>query len=431
MALATDTIPVPETRRATLRLPVGDIVVLLGVVVFGTNILEVTLRGGPLGQLVGPIYMLTYGLGFLFAALSGAIPRALLANPLLAVLLFLPLLSALWSVDPNMTLFRTLMLMGSSAFGLFIGWHYDRTRLIRLLGIGVSINLAICAFLIVTVPSIGIDHTDAWGGTWIGAYMHKNGFGAGVGVAMLVLFYAIATSKGALRLGFLLFFALACVLLIGSRSATSLVVALIGLLLAGLFRAWQTARGLTLASLLAVLFFGPLLVILLSQQDLAALVFDGLEKDATASGRTDIWQLVWPYMMDRFWLGYGYGSFWQPGFPWFNQLQARLYYAPFYSHNGIVELWIAGGAVSVGIAIYVFLSAVLKSTVLALRERHEPAAAFALVFFVSFAFRNITEASLLQANDFIWILFVALLLSIAKNVSFRFKSTSLERDLNG
>lgn len=431
MALATDTISASEIQRATLRLPVGDFVVLLGIVVFGTNILEVTLRAGPLGQLVGPIYMLTYGLGFLFAALSGAIPRALLANPMLAVLLFLPLLSALWSVDPNMSLFRTFMLMGSSAFGLFIGWHYDRTRLIRLLGIGVSINLAICAFLIVAVPSIGIDNTDAWGGTWVGAYMHKNGFGAGVGVAMLVLFYAIATSKGVLRLGFLMFFALAGVLLIGSRSATALVVALIGLLLASIFRAWQAARGLTLACLLAVLLFGPLLALLLFQQDLAALVFDGLEKDATVSGRTDIWQLVWPYMMDRFWLGYGYGSFWQPGFPWFNQLQARLFYAPFYSHNGIVELWIAGGAVSVAIAIYVFLSAILKSAVLALREMREPAAAFALVFFVSFAFRNITEASLLQANDFLWVLFVALFLSTTKAVSFSFKPTSAECDLNG
>jgi len=423
VAIATDTIPAPEVQRAALRLPIADIVVILGVVVFGTNLLEVTLRPGPLGQFVGPIYMLTYGIGFLFAVLSGAVPRAMLANPLLAVLIMLPLVSALWSVDPNMTLFRTLMLLGTSAFGLFIGWHYERTRLIRLLGIGVSVNLAISAFLIVAVPSIGIDNTEAWGGTWVGAYMHKNGFGAAVGVAMLVLFYAISTSRGLLRLAFLVFFALAAVLLVGSRSATALVVALIGLLLAAFFRAWQSARGLTLASLLAVVIFAPLLALLLSQQDLVALLFDGLEKDATVSGRTDIWQLVWPYMMDRFWLGYGYGSFWQPGFPWFNQLQARLFYAPFYSHNGIVELWIAGGALAVGIAVYVFLTALAKSAVLALREARSPAAAFALVFFVSFAFRNITEASLLQANDLLWLLFVALLVSISKSVTFSFKTT--------
>ncbi len=422
MAIATDTLPTPDVQRAALRLPIADIVVILGVVVFGTNLLEVTLRPGPLAQFVGPIYMLTYGIGFVFAVLSGAVPRAMLANPLLAVLIMLPLVSALWSVDPNMTLFRTLMLLGTSAFGLFIGWHYDRTRLIRLLGIGVSINLAISALFIVAVPSIGIDNSEAWGGTWVGAFMHKNGFGAAVGVAMLILFYAIATSRGLLRLAFLFFFALAAVLLVGSRSATALVVALIGLLLAAFFRAWQSARGLTFASLLAVVIFAPLLALLLSQQDLAALLFDGLEKDATVSGRTDIWQLVWPYMMDRFWLGYGYGSFWQPGFPWFNQLQARLFYAPFYSHNGLVELWIAGGALTAGLAVYVFLTALAKSSVLALREARSPAADFALVFFVSFALRNITEASLLQANDLLWLLFVALLVSISKSVTFSFKT---------
>jgi O-antigen ligase len=421
VALATDRIPPSTGSAATLRLPVGDLVVLFGILVFGTNILEVTMRGGALAQLVGPLYMLAYLLGFLFVALSGAVPRALFANPLLAVLIFLPTLSALWSVDPGMTHFRNLMLLGTTAFGLFIGWHYDRTRLIRLLGIGVSINLAISAFLIVAVPSIGIDSSLAWGGTWIGAYMHKNGFGAAVGVALLILFYAIAVSSGVWRLAFLAFFALGCVLLVGSRSATALVVAIIGIMLALWFRAWQAARGLTLATLLAALLFAPLLAVLLAQQDLAALLFDGLEKDATVSGRTDIWRLVWPYIMDRFWLGYGYGSFWQPGFPWFNQLQARLFYAPFYSHNGIVELWIGGGALAVGIAILVFLKALGKSAILALGDPRAADAAFPFVFFVSFALRNITEASLLQGNDLLWVLFVALLVSTSKSVVIRLR----------
>ncbi len=124
-------------------------------------------------------------------------------------------------------------------------------------------------------------------------------------------------------------------LLLGSRSATALVVAIIGLTLASLLILWQRARGLSIAILLAAALFLPLLAIVLVQQDVVGLVLSGLQKDLTAHGRTDIWRLVWPYINDRFWLGYGYGSFWQPGFPWFNQIQARLYYAPHYSHNGV------------------------------------------------------------------------------------------------
>lgn len=424
MAVATDTQLATSRTVATLRLPLADLIVLAGIVIFGTNVLEVTLRGGSMEQFIGYAYMAFYLVFFALVFISGAVPKALLRNPVLAVLLFLPLLSIFWSVDPATTRFRTFLLLGTSAFGLFIGWHYDRTRLVRLLAIGVSLNMLLSAAFIVAVPSIGIDQTDAWGGTWVGAFNHKNGLGAAAGVALLILFYAIATNSGPLRLGFLAGFALAAVLVVGSKSATSLVVAIIGLLLAIGFQLWRRAPGLALTTLLATLLFLPLAAFLLGQQDVLGVLFDALEKDMTVHGRTDIWRLVWPYITDRFWLGYGFGSFWQPGFPWFTQMQARLHYTPFYSHNGVVEIWIAGGAVTVALAFAVYLGALVKSAIVALRETTAPDAAFAFVFLVCFAFRNITESSLLQPNDLLWLLFVALVVSTSKSVVFSLKSAT-------
>lgn len=421
MALATDTPLATTSAPTTLRLPVADVIVLAGVVIFGTNVLEVNLRGGAMEQFIGYAYLAFYLAFFGLVFISGAVPRALLRNPVLAVLLFLPLVSVLWSVDPATTRFRTLLLLGTSAFGLFIGWHYDRTKLIRLLAVGVSFNMLLSTFFIVAMPSIGIDQTTAWGGTWVGAFNHKNGLGAAAGVALLVLFYAIATTSGPLRLGFLAGFTLAAVLVVGSKSATSLVVAIIGLSLACGFQLWRRAPGLTLSTVFAALLFLPLLAFLLTQQDLMALLFDALEKDMTVHGRTDIWRLVWPYITDRFWLGYGFGSFWQPGFPWFSQMQARLYYTPFYSHNGIVEIWIAGGALTVALTIAVYLSALVKSAIMAVRETATADASFAFVFLVCFAFRNITESSLLQPNDLLWLVFVALVVSTTKSVVFSLK----------
>ncbi len=405
---------------ASLRLPVADLVVIAGVVVFGTDLLEVTLRGGPLERFVGMTYMACYAAGLVLAVLSRAVPQALLRQPLLALLFLLPLASALWSVDADMTLLRTLMLLGTSAFGLFVGWHYERHRLIRLLAIGVSVNLCVSAFMIVAVPSIGIDNTAAWTGTWVGAFMHKNGLGAAVGVAIVILCYAIPTSTGALRLVFAMMLGLAAVLLLGSRSATALVVTIVALLLILGFWLWRSAPGLVVATLLASALAVPLLVVIFAGQSEAvfALLLDSLEKDVTVHGRTEIWALVWPYVTDRFWLGYGYGSFWQPGFPWFGQLQARLNYAPHYSHNGLVELWIAGGVLTVSTAMLVYLGALAKAALLAVRERTQLDAAFAFVFLVSFALRNLTEASLLQGNDFLWLTFVAVVVATTKSVTF-------------
>ncbi len=422
MALATDSLLATQPDKASLRLPVADLVVLFGVVIFGTNILEASLRGGPREAFIGYGYMACYAAGMLMAVLSGAVPKALLRNPLLTILLLVPLASMLWTVDRGMTQFRTLMLVGTSAFGLFIGWHYDRDAIVRLLAIGVSLNLLLSLVLIFAVPSMGIDQTAAWGGTWTGAFMHKNGLGAATGVAMLILFYAIASATGLLRLAFVGAFALAAVLLVGSKSATSLVVAIVGLLLACGFHFWRRAPGLTLTAILAVLICLPFMALLLAQQDMVSLLLDSLEKDATVHGRTDIWFLVWPYIMDRFWLGYGFGSFWQPGFPWFSQIQARLHYTPFYSHNGVVELWIAGGALTVGLTVIVYLTTLAKGTVAAIRETGSPTAPFAVVFLVCFALRNITESSLLQPNDFLWLLFVATVVATSKSVVFSLRA---------
>lgn len=430
MALATSSYPIAVRTPVSLRLPIADLLVILGVVVFGTNILEVTLRGGSLERFIGIVYMGCYAAGLVLAMLSRALPQVLVRQPLLACLLILPLLSALWSVDRDMTLVRTMMLLGTSFFGLFIGWHYERTYLIRLLAIGVSLNLCISAALIVAVPSIGIDSTAAWAGTWVGAYMHKNGLGAAVGIAMLILFYAVATSGGIVRLGFLAMFALGAVLLVGSRSATALVVTILALLLALGFSLWRRAPGLVVTVLFAAAVFLPVLALLaIGQSDLVVhALLDLLEKDVTVHGRTDIWHLVWPYILDRFWLGYGYGSFWQPGFPWFSLIQARLHYAPHYSHNGVIELWIAGGAVTVLVALLVYLAALAKSLILAIRDRSAPDAAFAFVFLISFALRNVTEASLLQSNDFLWLLFVALVVSTAKSVAFGRRTAAVGPD---
>jgi exopolysaccharide production protein ExoQ len=431
VALATDSRFVTTAASATLRLPVADLIVVAGIIIFGTNVLEVTLRGGPMEQFIGYTYMGFYIAFFTLAILSGAVPKALLRSPLLMVLLCLPLLSMLWSVDPGMTRFRTLLLIGTSAFGLFIGWYYDGKRLVRLLAIGVSVNMVLSAVFIVAIPSFGIDQTAAWAGTWKGAFNHKNGLGAAAGLGLLILFYAIATTNGLLRLAFLAAFALTAVLVVGSKSTTSLVVAIIGLALAFGFQCWRRTPGLTFAILFAVLIFLPILFLLISQHDLATLFLDSVDKDITVHGRTDIWQLVWPYIMDRFWLGYGFGSFWQPGFPWYSQMQARLHYTPFYSHNGIVEIWIAGGALTVGLTIAVYLSTLIKSAILALRPVSRPEAAFAFVFLICFAFRNITESSLLQPNDMLWLLFVALVVSTAKAVLFNLKQSDTVAQTDG
>lgn len=420
-----------DADRPAIRLPLAGLVTILGIVVFGTDILEVTLRPGPLEPLVGGTYLALYIAGLALAVASRALPRALVANPLLAALLALTWLSSLWSVDPATTLERAMMLTGTTFFALYLGWHYPLERLLQLLAAGVGLNVAVSAFLILAVPAIGIDHSAAWAGAWIGAFMHKNGMGAAMGMALVILLLAALESSGRQRALYFLAGLAAGLLLIGSQSATGLVVALITLTLAALALGWRRSRRGMLATALAGLVFLPILGYLATQTTLSTLALGLLEKDATAHGRTEIWQLVWPYITDRFWIGYGYASFWQPSFPWASQIEARLHYLPHYSHNGLVELWIAGGALAVGLFAAFFFLALCRSLILALapvgmRKGSTRAAALPFLVLTGFALRNVTEASILQANDFLWLLVVAMTTASTKAVSFRLRPADVD-----
>ena len=402
----------------SLRLPLPELAVIVGLVIFGSNLFQVMLQDGPMEPMVSLIYMVGWGLGLGMALLTGAIPRAVLQLPLLAFVILLAVASTLWSVDPPTTLARSFALVATSAFGYFLGHYFDLRSLIRLLAINASLILAVSTVLIFAVPSIGIDDTDAWRGAWIGAFTHKNSFGAAVASSILVLFYAVLTNRGLLRLGFSVMLGLAFVLLVGSLSSTSLVMSIVGMLLAVGFVMWQKARGLSIAILLASCVAGPILATILAQIDLLGLFLEAVGKDATVSGRTDIWYLAWPYITDRFWLGYGYDSFWQPGFPWFSQFEARLYYRPYHSHNGVIEFWIACGLVGVVAVLLVFFATMLRAALLASGDAARPEAAFPLIFLVSLALRNITEAGLVGANSSQWIIFVALAVILKRDVVF-------------
>lgn|GEM_PF-1221848 len=407
----------------SLRLPLPELAVISGLVIFGSNLFQVLLQDGPMESLVGMIYMLGWGLGLAMALLTGAIPRAVLRLPLLAFVILLAVASTLWSVDPPTTLARSFALVATSAFGYFLGHYFDLRSLIRLLAINASLILGISTVLIFAVPSIGIDDTDAWRGAWIGAFTHKNSFGAAVATSILVLFYAMLTNRGLLRLVFGAMLGLAFVLLVGSLSSTSLVMSIVGMLLAVGFVMWQKARGLSIAILLASCVAAPILAMILAQIDLFGLFLDAVGKDATASGRTDIWYLAWPYITDRFWLGYGYDSFWQPGFPWLNQFEARLDYTPYHSHNGVLELWIACGLVGVVAILLVFLATLLRAAILASKDATRPEAAFPLIFLICLALRNITEAGLVGANSSQWIIFVALAIILRRDVVLKLRLT--------
>jgi O-antigen ligase len=406
-----------------LRIPALDGFVVATVVVFNGSLLEILVSGGQGSRpmAVRLVLLLIYALSIALVLRYRADRTLLIGCPLLAALIALPLLSVLWSVTPGLTLERAIGVVGTSAFGILLGSRYDLAQMLRLLAYALLINMLASLLLVLAVPSIGIERSGPWAGAWLGVYNHKNGLGTAAGLAILVFAYALLDAGPRLRLVLLSGLAIATLLLMGARSTTALVTTLLGVTL-GLFlllrQRFPAFRPLVL--LVGVIML-PTLIFIAAEISAPRLVLEALGKDATLTSRVPIWQLAWPFVLDRFWLGYGFGAFWQPDLPWADQFEARLHFLPFYSHNGILELWLGCGVIAVALALTVYVLALLKAAIAQRNAGRSYVQGFVLVFLVSLALRNAVEASLLMKDDLLWAAFVALAVMLARVVRWRLR----------
>ena len=394
-----------------------SVVVVVTALMYATHVTEFTVHLGNAG--VSPashaVFFLTYGLFGLLLLRNSGLMRFPVIAPLLTITILLAPLSVVWSTAPNETIFRSASLLGTSLFGIYLGWRFTLGRMVFLLAIAFTIAAGLSLIAIFVIPKIGIDQSVAHAGFWRGVHFHKNGLGATSAVGCLIIGYAIADSRGKARLFFIGGLMLTLLLLVGARSTTSVfataVAASMGLWIGRLQKRPGPIPVLSLIMMFAIML---VLVEVVGKSSLES-VLGSIGKSETFSGRMEIWSIVWrDHIQDRFWLGYGYAAFWLPDTPQVLAITNELYFTPHYSHNGIVESLVNGGALLVILAITLVLSLYVKSTMLMTRWRDLAVSSFPFVFCAYFTLVNITESTIMSQNSIIWAIFVALNVFLAK-----------------
>jgi exopolysaccharide production protein ExoQ len=391
--------------------------VVAAAVMLGTDLVEVMLaptRGAapPYPRLLYlPIYAV---FGALLASSRDAVRTLITTSPLLVLVLAFPSVSILWSASPGETFERSVALLGTSLFGVYLGWRYTLGRMVFLLATGLSVAVCLSIAIIVLVPSIGIESYGKLAGTWRGVSLHKNALGSVAGLACLAIGHAITDSRSRRRLAFCFTFLVALVLLIGSRSISSvLVTAVVGALSFWGRYLQRSPNEIPVLSLI--------LVITMVLTGVAALGTDLIEralaligKNSTLSSRLPLWSLLWPYIESRFWLGFGYEAFWQPGATAVTEIEAELYFVPFYSHNGLLETWLNGGLVLVALLLLLLCTTMGQSMLLYVRWRDLVISSFPLFYWVYFLMMNLAESHVLARNDLLWVVLVAVAVFVAR-----------------
>lgn len=380
-------------------------VLILVLLVFSEGVLPRLLSSGesvdgsPILRLLWlPIYALAFA-GLIWKARDMA--RVCIRLPFLMALLAVCALSFLWSIDPGLSMRRSLAIVMTTVAGLYIGTRYSWQTLLRAFALTWLIVGLISLFTGLLVPSFG-RMQDVHEGAWQGLYFEKNQLGGHMARAALFAgFLAFMDQKYRWHWGGLLLLTIALVLL--STSKSSLLGLGVGLGILALALWMKLGLRLGLVTLWIGVCVGSVLAAILVLAP--EFVFGLLGRDATLTGRTDIWVALADNIEQKPWLGYGYGAFWGPESVPGNWVREALQWDAPTAHNGWIEVTIALGFVGLALLLLDFLMTVGRAVLASVSTW---TGVFALAFCAQFFLFSLSESASLQQNSIVWLIYVAI-----------------------
>lgn len=314
-----------------------------------------------------PAWMLVYGLAFLrILSVWPAFWQVLVRNRVCIAYPLVALVSVLWSFDRPATVAGGIQLLMSAFIAMFAGWRYAPRQLMLIalgaLGLGVMASAVNWATLVFGGPLYS-----AVGGL-LGIYTNKNMLGHyGLMVVLLAVSVTLMPPSEAprpLRLLTPLIAGVAGFMVVLSLSMTSVVLMPCYVMLLFLLNRRRMPVLLRFAMVAGVVLLAgsvPLLLGLLGL-DPFTLLLDATGKDATLTGRTELWAIAAENIAQAPLFGHGYQAFWsssQFAAQHFAVLRAGATAPSF--HNFIADVMIGNGL----IGLIAMLAMILRSLSLA------------------------------------------------------------------
>ncbi|MBW4534073.1 MAG: O-antigen ligase family protein [Pleurocapsa minor HA4230-MV1] len=335
-------------------------------------------------------------------------------NKLLWILMGIICFSCFWSVNPAQTLRFSLYALGTTSFGLYLATRYTLRQQLSLFGWTYGLLLILSILLAVAIPQYGI-MAGVHEGALRGVFTHKNQYGAFMALGSVVFFLnAIRGEKNSWIYWVLL--VLGCASMVMSQSTTALATFGVMLILCLIYRIFRWRYEVMLSAVLAVTIIGLIALIWVAGYIGSDSLFSSVGKDASLSGRTDIWRYVWDQIQLRPLFGYGLAAFWNgyEGPSGYIQLAMRI--AVIYAHNGFLDIWLSIGLVGLSVFLAGFVITSKQSLAL-LRKTNTPEGFWPLLFLTYILLSNLTEGTITTMNNSFWAMYVAVSYSlvIAKN----------------
>lgn len=360
--------------------------------------------------LIQLVFFLNYTISFFLLVLRWKKVLTIMSKDrYIIVLIGLCFLSYLWSPVPSTTLVRSVALLGTTLFGVYLGTRYSLKEQLQLLAWTFGIVIILSLLFIVALPKYGI-MGGKHAGAWRGIFTHKNVLGK-VMILSGLIFLLTALNQNKYRCLLWVGLGFSMILLLLARSSSSVINFLIILIALFFIKTVRLPYILMLPTLLLLAVIGQFSY--LAIVDNLEYLLGAMGKDTTLTGRADLWPAVLDKIWERPWLGYGFSGFWgewdsESAYVW----RATKWNPP-NSHNGLLDTWLDLGLVGLFIYLLGFLVNAFKGLAW-VRMSKTWDGFWPILCMIYFWLSNQTESALLRQNEIYWLLYVTVILSMLK-----------------
>lgn len=373
------------------------------------------LYGGSGNQIEGNLlerYLLIILYGLSITPLLFQLPKLIYLftrTYMLWLLVLLALLSFSWSALPNVSLRRAISILLATLYATILFFRFKPRELMNILFVVFTVIILSSLIVIVFFPDIGI-MGGGHSGSWQGVMNHKNAFGRISLLAMLIFYHKFLTVKGIRKTLILLLIVISTFMLIKSNSATAFVLlGILGLAVWMIRTSWRLRKDWPIFILFIVSLMLILSLLLISEY---TSILELLGRDTTLTGRLPLWKNIMPYLIEKFWFGYGYRVFWVDPTGPYPLIWSAVHWQPLHAHNGYIDLLLSFGFSGLIIVLIVIVGLFINAFRCVMRNRNFEIMKtsfeyFILLFSVVLIFNNFTETMVLNSdinNAFYWII---------------------------
>ena len=322
-------------------------------------------------------------------------------------LLFI-LMSAIWSVNPDLTLRRGAGYVLTIVIAGYLAVRFGRDDSMRVLSWGFAVAALGSLLFVAAFPRYGIMESLDLSGDWRGVFPHKNVLGPVMAVAVFAELYLLVIGSGRPRWRWALL-SVYLGLVVLSHSATAWFLTVFYLTGTCVYLLWRRSR-LTgvLATLVVLLIMSTVLLVLWDDpQRMLGLI----GKDTTLTGRTTLWNVVVEFIRERPLGGWGYRAMWNLDDPT-TTLADKLTggWGVTSSHNAFLEITLQLGLVGFTLMTGVIVTALWRGF-RCCRIGVLPLGWFSLMFFVGALVAALAIETLGQNQVIDWVVFNVLAFS--------------------